>query len=240
MDAFAKGQRVGVVEELHLRLACLATVDSAHARVLLVEPRALHVRLLLRIVSLRVDLADQVGNLLDALALERARVATSESLLRLLEISNSLLGLIRDLLTEVIPVLSAEVTGLVAGTVSRNDGAEALRSSLHRSIDEGELSDVILVDHAQNGLLLAHVHLRVLNFLLVRRLQLPEAVVGDEAERLLLGLTVDGSEGSRQTTRGQTVDVRLTLALDALLGVPLVGLFDGETLLVPVLIESSV
>ena len=69
VDALAQWQRVRVVKHLHLRLACLALVDGADARVLLVEPTALHVSLLLWVVLLRVDLADQVGDLLDTLLL---------------------------------------------------------------------------------------------------------------------------------------------------------------------------
>jgi len=38
MVSLAKGQRVGVVEELHLRLARFSFVDCAYAWVLLVEP----------------------------------------------------------------------------------------------------------------------------------------------------------------------------------------------------------
>ena len=38
VDALTERKRVGVVVELHLSLASLAIVDSAHARILLVKP----------------------------------------------------------------------------------------------------------------------------------------------------------------------------------------------------------
>jgi len=60
VDAFTHRQRVRIVVELHLVLAGLAVVDSADTGVLLVEPRALHVRLLLGVVLLGVNLAHQV------------------------------------------------------------------------------------------------------------------------------------------------------------------------------------
>ena len=40
-----------------------------------------------------------------------------------------------------------------------------------------------------------------------------EAVVGDQAEGLLLRFAVDGAKRGRQTARGQTVDVGLPIAL---------------------------
>ena len=61
----------------------------------------------------------------------------------------------------------------MAGLVSWDHSSEALGSSLHGSVNEGELGDVVLVDHAKDGLLLADVHLGLLNFLLIGRLELP-------------------------------------------------------------------
>ena len=60
VDAFAQGQRVGIVEEIHLVFASLSFVNGAHTWVLLVQPRTLHISLLLRVVGLGVNLADQV------------------------------------------------------------------------------------------------------------------------------------------------------------------------------------
>jgi len=77
MDALAHRERVSIVVELHLRLARLAFVDSAYTWVLLVEPRALHISLLLRVVALGVQLTDQVGNLVRALHFESTHVISS-------------------------------------------------------------------------------------------------------------------------------------------------------------------
>jgi len=83
----------------------------------------------------------------------------------------------------------------------RNDCTEACGRGLYGPIDERKFGDVVLVDHAEHGFLFAHVHLRVLNFLLVRRFELSEAVVGDQVHRLLLGLAMESAEGRGDTAR---------------------------------------
>jgi len=82
-------------------------------------------------------------------------------------------GALSGPLAEVVPVLSAEVASVDTSGMSGDNGAETLGGGLDGSVDKGELRDVVLIDHAKNGLFLANVHLRVLNFLLVRRFELP-------------------------------------------------------------------
>ena len=53
-----------------------------------------------------------------------------------------------------------------------DDSTETLLGRLDRSVDERQLSDVVLVDHSEDGFLFADVHLWVLNLVLVRCLQL--------------------------------------------------------------------
>ena len=91
--------------------------------------------------------------------------------------------------------------------VSGDDRTEALDRGLNGSIDQGQFSDVVPVDHAEHGLILAHVILRLLDVLLVRRLQLTEPIVADQMIRLLFGLAMEGTEGSGQTTRAEAVDI---------------------------------
>ena len=177
VDALTHGKRVGVVKELHLSGASLTIVDGADTRVLLVEPRALNISLLLRIIGLRVDLAYKVRDLLDSLLLNGADVVTSHNFLRLLEVLSGFGWCFRTPLAEVVPVFSAEVASTMAGLMSGNHSTEALGCSLHGSINERELGDVVLVDHSKNGLLLTNVHFRVLNFLLIRRLKFPLYIV---------------------------------------------------------------
>jgi hypothetical protein len=111
----------------------------------------------------------------------------------------------------VVSVLSAEVASVLTLVLSGDYCAEAVVGGLHGSVHKGKLSDVVLVNHAENGLLLLVVHLGVLDFLLVRRLQLPEAVVGDQTKSLLLGATVDSAKGSWDSARAKAVDVWLFL-----------------------------
>lgn len=209
MDALAHAERVRIVKHLHLRLASLAFVDGAHTRVLLVQPTALHVGLLLRVVLLRVHLADQVGDLLDSLLLARANIAASKRRLRLLELGGGVCGRLRASLPEVIPVLSAEIARVMGGLVSGNDGAEALGCRLDWSVDQRELGDVVLVDHAQDWLLFADVHFGFLDVLLIGRFQLTEAIIADQVRGLLLRFAIDCIQRCGQATRAQTVDIGL-------------------------------
>jgi hypothetical protein len=138
---------------------------------LLVEPRALHVGLLLRVVLLRVDFAHQVRNLVDSLQLLRAQVSASKDASGLFELGCGLSCLLANLLAEVVSVLSAEVASLVGVRVAGDDGSKALGCGMHRPVNERKLGDVVLVNHPEDGLFLADVDLRVANLLLVRRLQ---------------------------------------------------------------------
>ena len=76
-----------------------------------------------------------------------------------------------------------------------NNGTETLGCGLNGSVNERELRDVVLVDHAEDGFLLAHVNCWPLDVLLVRRLQLTEAIVTDQVLCLLLRLSIDSAKG---------------------------------------------
>lgn len=137
---------------------------------------------------------------MDALLFSSAQVTACERLLSLLEVSSGSSGVFYWLFAEVISVLSAVVASVVSLDVLGDDCAETLSSGLNRSVDKGKLSNVVLVDHAQDGLFFAHVHSRVLNFLLVGRFQFSEAIVRDQAECLLLWLAVVGAKRGREST----------------------------------------
>ncbi len=128
--------------------------------------------MLLRIVGFGVDFAHQVGDLANSLILCCAQVTSCEDLLLLLEIGSCCLGVSDLLLSEVVSVFSLEVASTVGSVMLRDDCTETLLGRLDGSVDEGKLSDVVLVNHPQNGLLLAHVNLWVLNLVLIRRLKL--------------------------------------------------------------------
>ena len=158
---------------------------------------------------------------MDTLVLGSARISTSEDSLSFLEVGSGLSGLFGTSLTEVIPVLSAEVAGIVASFVTWNDGAKALGGSLNWSIDKRELSNVVLVDHSKDGLLLANVDLWISNILLIGGLEFPlytekrkavsfidryarllftyKAIITDQVGSFLLGFTVDSVERGWQT-----------------------------------------
>ena len=77
------------------------------------------------------------------------------------------------LLTEVVSVLCAEVASVMTSGVSGDNGTETFSGRVHWSVNQGQLSDVVLIDHSKDWLLLAHMDLRVLNFLLVGGLEFP-------------------------------------------------------------------
>ena len=66
MDTLTQWQRVRIVHEVNLLDSSFALIDSTDTWVLLVEPRSLHISLLLWIVVLGIDLTNEVRDLLDA------------------------------------------------------------------------------------------------------------------------------------------------------------------------------
>lgn len=60
VDAFSHRKRVRVVEHLHLGLASDSVVHSLDARILLVEPAALDICLLLWVILLRVNFSNEI------------------------------------------------------------------------------------------------------------------------------------------------------------------------------------
>jgi len=78
------------------------------------------------------------------------------------------------------------------------------------------------------------VHLRVLQFLLVGRLEFSETVIGHQTERLLLGLAVKDTQGSWETTRSEAVKVVLLSTFNFEVGFQLVSLGDSLPIFIPV------
>ena len=177
-----------------------ALIDSTDTWVLLVEPRSLHISLLLWIVVLGIDLSNEVRDLLDAHIFEVTDLTTCLVGCLQLEFSYGLAGIELFLLSKFVSVLSCKVSGIFFGTMAWNDSAKSRVSSLHGPVNQRQLSNVVLVDHAEDGLLLAHMNGWPLDVLLVRRLQLAEAIVTDQVLGLLLRLAIDGAERRGQTT----------------------------------------
>jgi hypothetical protein len=74
---FSLEQDLTVVKEVHLRLARLARVHRSNCSVLLVQPRPLHISLLLGVVLFAVNFSNKVRNNLGSLILHRADTSTS-------------------------------------------------------------------------------------------------------------------------------------------------------------------
>lgn len=79
-------------------------------------------------------------------------------------------------------------------------GSESLSSSLNRSVLQGKVSNVILVNHAENWLLLNGVNFRVLVISILSTFEFSESVVTNKLCGLLLRLAVVDTERSRDST----------------------------------------
>ena len=172
MDTLTQWQRVRIVHEVNLLDSSFALIDSTDTWVLLVEPRSLHISLLLWIVVLGIDLSNEVRDLLDAHIFKVTDLTTCLIGSLHLEFSYGLTSVEHFLLSEVVSVLSCKVSGIFFGTMAWDDSAKSRVSSLHGSVNQGQLSDVVLVDHAEDWLLLLDVDLWVLHFILIGSEQL--------------------------------------------------------------------
>lgn len=74
--------------------------------------------------------------------------------------------------TEIVAAFRIEIALSVVIAMACNHRTETVLGSLNRAVDEGELSDVVLVNHAQNWLGRLVVDLRIAMQLLVGRLKL--------------------------------------------------------------------
>ena len=112
---------------------------------------------------------------------------------------NCFAGVHFSTLTIVVTILGSVLTALVTSLVLRDHSSKPALCGLDMSVDQRKLCDIVFVDHGQNWLFFVDVDFRVSHMVLVCRLEFTEAVVRDDASRLLLGLTVEGAEGLRHT-----------------------------------------
>jgi len=176
----AHWERVSVIEEVHLVLLGVAFFSGNKTRVLLVEPRPLHVGLALWIILFVVLLACQFRKALNLLLVEgpyltstAVRLVFSEGCLRS--------GRVRMCwLAKVVTSLCIESSRAVVSGVMRNDCAESFRSSLNRPVCKRQIRNIVLVDHAQDWFLRMPVYLGVLIKVLIHSFHFPEIIVTDQ------------------------------------------------------------
>ena len=101
---------------------------------------------------------------------------------------------------------------IMARLVLVNNCSEAMIWSLHRAVDQGQLRDVVLVNHTEDWLLLDPVHGRVLHVIGVHGRGLVEAIGGYQLRRVVLRHSVDPVQGPGQTSRCEAVDRWLELS----------------------------
>ena len=93
----------------------------------------------------------------------------------------------------VVAVLGVEVAGSVGSVVLRDDRAETSLGAIDWAIYERKLGNVILVNHGENWFLFVDVDLGVAVLVIVGSGQFTEAIVRDNAGRLLFGLSVESA-----------------------------------------------
>ena len=100
-------------------------VHSVHAWIFSVEPGPLDICLLLGVIFLGVNFSYEVGDKLNALVFEGSYLATCLLVVGFLELLDSLSCAFLAFVTEEFIVSSGEVSCVMAGRESVNDGSEA-------------------------------------------------------------------------------------------------------------------
>ena len=98
-------------------------------------------------------------------------MSASQLLLLRLKVLYRLLSTFYRFFTIVVSVFGGPIAGVMVVRMVRKDGPKSAAGALHGPVDEGQLRNVVFVDHAQHRLLFLEVCLRLLNLLLVRRLK---------------------------------------------------------------------
>ena len=124
MDTLTERQGESVVVHVQLILSGDSIVDSLDSGVLLVQPRSLHVGLLLGVVVLSVDLANKVGDCLDADLIVWSNLASSKCFVLLVEVINSLFCWSGCDLPKVVSGFSLEVSGSFLISMFNDNGSE--------------------------------------------------------------------------------------------------------------------
>lgn len=134
LQSLSERQRVAVVVEVDLCLACLTSVYCSNCRVLLVQPRPLHISLLLRVILFAVDFTNEIWNNFGLLIFKWSDTSSSY-IVKLLEISDSLFRTWRNYLAVEIPIFSLESAHAVSIFVSWNNRSESWVSRIDWSVN---------------------------------------------------------------------------------------------------------
>ena len=209
VGAFAERQRKLVVRlELLVDLASLRGLDGT---VLGGQPGTLDFGGFLRVAS-HQDFASQARGALHTLLLPLAGLRHTGLVQQVLAVFRlNLVGGERLAGAEEHAVRRLCVNLVVVLRVHIDDGAETGRRSLDRAIDKRQLSDVVLVDHAEDRPRLDGTLARVSKVDLVGRRLLIKAIIGNELGSVVLWDATDASERGRQAGRVEAVDVDLEL-----------------------------
>lgn len=87
------------------------------------------------------------------------------SVLSSLKFSLSRVRVLLGRLTEVVSVFSSEVALSMVVRMGVDGSSKSMSSALNRSVLEGQISNIVFIDHAENWLLLNEMILRVLEVL---------------------------------------------------------------------------
>ena len=115
-----------------------------------------------------------------------------------------LVGLL--LVTELITISRLPVRFIVTLGMLIDDCAEARLRTFNWTINEGQLCNIVFVDHAQNGSFLDAVDLGVFQFSLVNRGFLIKAVGWNQLRGIVFRNSMESVQGLWQPSRCQTVN----------------------------------
>jgi hypothetical protein len=158
------------------------------------------------------------------------------SVLSSLKFSLSRVRVLLGRLTEVVSVFSSEVALSMVVRVGVDGSSKSMSSALNRSVLEGQISNIVFIDHAENWLLLNEMILRVLEVLVFGGFEFSESIVTNQVGGLLLGLAVVAIQSSGESTGSKAVQIGFFRAFDLHIWLHLVRLLHQKPVFVPVIV----
>ena len=174
----SKCKRGSIIIWLHLTSATLALINSLDTCILGIQPCSLNISLLLRIITLWVYFTTQITDQLCSLLLKWSIVTTSLLIESLLVVLYCLLSCLSWSSSEVVLSGSVEesLVMIVIKAIDHSPKASLSTSNWSTNFSylikndllyQAQLSDVILMDHSHNWLLLHLVDFRILKLILL-------------------------------------------------------------------------
>jgi hypothetical protein len=115
-----------------------------------------------------------------------------------------------------------------------NNGSKPSLWTSDRSIDEGQLCNIVFVNHIQDWLFLYPVHLWVQKVSLGSSFHFLVTIRRNDLASVVLWHTIDSLQGLRQSCRVKAVDRWVEISLHSNVWLLPVLLLNGQSLLIPI------